>query len=78
MTTKAKILILIALAAPLMARPGANQPKHWRHYRRRPLSPIEQTIQDIKNPVPWLSWGGDIRVRNEYFNNALSLVRVPS
>ena len=47
---------------------------HRRHpgARARP-SPAEQTIQDIKNPVSWLSWGGDLRVRNEYFNNALSL-----
>ena len=30
-------------------------------------------IQDIKNPFSWLSWGGDLRIRNEYFNNALSL-----
>jgi len=36
-------------------------------------SPAEQTIQDIKNPVWWLTWGGDLRLRNEYFNNALSL-----
>jgi hypothetical protein len=36
-------------------------------------SPAEQTIQDIKNPVSWLTWGGDLRLRNEYFNNALSL-----
>ena len=41
---------------------------------RRPApSELEQTIQDIKNPVSWLSWGGDLRLRNEYFNNALSL-----
>jgi hypothetical protein len=43
-----------------------------------PLSPIEQTIQDIKNPFSWLTWGGDFRVRNEYFNNALSLGSGPS
>ena len=36
-------------------------------------SPAEQTIQDIKNPVSWLTWGGDLRLRNEYLNNALSL-----
>jgi hypothetical protein len=33
----------------------------------------EQTIKDIKNPFPWMMWGGDFRVRNEYFNNALTL-----
>jgi hypothetical protein len=36
-------------------------------------SALEQSIQDIKNPVPWLSWGGDLRIRDEYFDNALSL-----
>ena len=36
-------------------------------------SSAEKTIQEIKNPTPWLNWGGDIRLRNEYFNNALSL-----
>jgi hypothetical protein len=41
-------------------------------------SGLEQTIKDIKNPVPWFSWGGDLRVRNEYFNNALSLSPNPS
>jgi hypothetical protein len=36
-------------------------------------SGVEQTIKDIKNPAPWFSWGGDLRVRDEYFNNAASL-----
>ena len=38
---------------------------------------MEQTLQDIKNPFSWLSWGGDLRIRNEYFNNALSLTSDP-
>ena len=29
--------------------------------------------KQVKNPVGWFSWGGDFRVRNEYFNSALSL-----
>jgi hypothetical protein len=41
-------------------------------------SAAEQTIQDIKNPVSWLTWGGDLRLRNEYFNNALSLTENPA
>jgi hypothetical protein len=36
-------------------------------------SQLEQMLRDIKNPVSWFSWGGDLRIRNEYFNNALSL-----
>ena len=34
---------------------------------------FEQYLQEIKNPVDWLTWGGDFRLRNEYFNNGLSL-----
>jgi hypothetical protein len=37
------------------------------------LSQTEQTIHDIKNPAPWFTWGGDLRVRNEYQNNNTSL-----
>ena len=36
-------------------------------------SSAEQTIAKIKNPFSWLSWGSDFRLRNEYFNNALTL-----
>jgi hypothetical protein len=42
-----------------------------------PLSPTEQTIKDIKNPASWFSWGGDLRLRNEYFNNAQTLTSDP-
>ena len=38
-----------------------------------PLSPTEQWIKDMKNPAPWLTWGADLRLRNEYFNNSLNL-----
>jgi hypothetical protein len=38
-----------------------------------PLSPAEQEIKDIKNPFPWMTWGADLRVRNEYFNDLLTL-----
>jgi len=36
-------------------------------------SRAEKMIKGIKNPVPWFNWGGDLRLRNEYFNNALTL-----
>jgi len=38
-----------------------------------PLSATEQWIQDAKKPANWLSWGADLRLRNEYFNNSQSL-----
>jgi len=36
-------------------------------------SRAEKIIKGIKNPVPSFNWGGDLRLRNEYFNNALTL-----
>jgi hypothetical protein len=41
-------------------------------------SAFDEYVQQIKNPVDWFSWGADMRVRNEYFNNALSLGSGPS
>ncbi len=76
MITKVQVLTTITLGAALMsaraqttqtvqASPGATPPPE--------LSATEQTIHDLKNPVSWLNWGADLRIRNEYFNNALSL-----
>jgi hypothetical protein len=36
-------------------------------------SRAEKIIKGIKNPAPWFYWGADLRVRNEYFNNAITL-----
>src|SRR5450759_914085 len=36
-------------------------------------SPTEAWIKSVKNPVTWMTWGGDLRLRNEYVNNAASL-----
>jgi hypothetical protein len=38
-----------------------------------PPTAFDQWAKEVKNPVDWFTWGGDFRVRNEYFNNALSL-----
>jgi len=76
MTTKAHALTIFTFGATLMlapaqtaqtvqAVPGAPPPPA--------LSFTEQTIKDLKNPVPWLSWGADFRARNEYFNDMLTL-----
>ena len=72
MTTKA----LAFSATLLVAAPLASQAQTAPTASAAPppqLSPTEQTIQEIKNPVSWLTWGGDLRIRNEYFNNGLSL-----
>ncbi len=36
-------------------------------------SAFEDFIAKSKHPVPWLTWGMDLRLRNEYFNNAQTL-----
>jgi hypothetical protein len=76
MTTKVHLLTTIALAAPLLLS-GAETAQTSATSPAPALSPIEQTIKDIKNPTPWLSWGGDLRLRNEYFNNAQTLASDP-
>jgi hypothetical protein len=38
-----------------------------------PLSETERWINALKNPSPWIAWGGDLRVRDEHINNAVSL-----
>lgn len=36
-------------------------------------SSIDRTVDAIKNPTYWFHWGFDIRLRQEYYNNALDL-----
>ena len=76
MTTKAQALTIITLGATLViasaqtvqttaaAAPAAPPPE---------LSSTEQLLKDIKNPLSWLNWGADLRLRNEYFDNLLTL-----
>ena len=69
---RAVIISAVILAVTLMsaqaqtAQTGATPAK---------LSATEQMIKDIKNPTSWLNWGADLRIRNEYFNNLLTLNR---
>ncbi|HUI08280.1 MAG TPA: alginate export family protein [Verrucomicrobiae bacterium] len=34
---------------------------------------VADCIKEIKHPTDWLNWGGDFRVRNEYYPNTVSL-----
>jgi hypothetical protein len=38
-----------------------------------PLSGYDKWENEMKNPAPWINWGADVRLRNEYFNNAITL-----
>ncbi|HXP60624.1 MAG TPA: alginate export family protein [Dongiaceae bacterium] len=72
MTTKALVATVPVLAATLMAAPA--QTNQTTSTASQPVvSAAEQIVQDIKNPATWLSFGGDLRLRNEYYNNGLSL-----
>ncbi|MGO8679010.1 MAG: alginate export family protein [Limisphaerales bacterium] len=72
MTTKVLASALPLLAATVLA--AQAQTNQATVTGSQPaLASIEQTLADIKNPVPWLTWGGDLRIRNEYYNNGLSL-----
>jgi hypothetical protein len=73
MITKAQALSTLALVATLMSVQGQTAQATSGSGAAPPLSSTEQVIYDIKNPFPWLTWDGDLRIRNEYFNNALSL-----
>jgi hypothetical protein len=39
----------------------------------QPASPVEDWIKGAKNPASWLNWGGDLRIRNEYYDNSVTL-----
>ena len=75
MKTKAQVLTIITLGATLVAAAAqTNQTTVIAPATPPPeRSSLEQTLQDIKNPFSWLSWGGDLRIRNEYFDNLLTL-----
>jgi hypothetical protein len=70
MTNKALQWAGLALAATTLcvsaqtAPPAAAAP---------PPSGVEKMLADVKHPVSWLTWGGDLRIRNEYMNNLVTL-----
>ena len=74
MTTKALIPTVLALAAPLLAQAQTNKPvaATATQAHTQPSS-FEQFMQEAKNPLDWLSWGADLRIRNEYYNNIVTL-----
>ena len=75
MTTKAMKYALASLAMTVgFATAQAQTPTATAPKAPAPqLSPTEQWIKDVKNPAPWFKWGADLRLRNEYLNNTMSL-----
>ncbi len=77
MTTRILTPSLLALGVMTVAGEAQTNQTTATSVTAAPSS-IEQTLDKIKNPTPWLTWGGDFRARNEYFNNALSLTTDPA
>src|ERR1035441_8698070 len=75
MTTKAQALTMITLGATLViASPQTPLPSAAESAPPTPaLSSTEQMIKDIKNPASWMDWGADLRFRNEYFYDLITL-----
>jgi hypothetical protein len=72
--------VLAALTATLTAALAqTNQPALQAGAQTAPPpSAFDRFAKDVKNPAGWLTWGGDLRLRNEYFNDALSLTANPA
>ena len=69
-------LIFVAAAAVTMtaaAQPGPSALQASYTTGGATTNQAVGRIQKIKQPVPWMNWGGDLRVRNEYFNDLLTL-----
>src|ERR1017187_6242281 len=75
MTTKAQALTMITLGATLViASAQTTLPSAAASAPPPPaLSSTEQMIKDIKNPASWMDWGADLRFRNEYFYDLITL-----
>ena len=75
MTSRTQSLTLITLGATLaIASAQTTQPSATASAPPPPaLSSTEQAIKDIKNPASWMTWGADLRLRNEYFYDLITL-----
>jgi hypothetical protein len=84
LTTKLKLsLALAALAvAPAQAQTSTNTsttnaPVPATAVSAAPAKPqltgYDKWEMETKNPVPWFNWGADLRLRNEYGNNLITL-----
>jgi len=70
------VLKLSIAIATLAATPVIAQTQGAAAGAPAPAAPpcgLEDWIQQAKHPIDWFTWGGDVRLRNEYFNNALTL-----
>src|SRR5664279_5163101 len=71
------VFAFVATTAPAQTTATANVPDASTATPATAIWTFDEFAKEIKNPVGWFNWGGDFRVRNEYFNSALSLTTDP-
>ena len=54
-----------APAVPAASTPATPTPSVYDNY--------DKWAKEMKKPVDWLSWGADMRIRNEYMNSSITL-----
>jgi hypothetical protein len=68
------VIVLTALAASALAQAQTAPPSAVGGASATPPpSAFEKFAKEAKNPTDWLSWGGDLRVRNEYYDTIVTL-----
>ena len=73
-----KVLAVVSLVAALVSAQGQLLQTNIASADVPATSSFEQAIQELKNPLDWLTWGSDLRIRNEYSDNGFTLnSRVP-
>jgi hypothetical protein len=77
MTTKLKLSLGLAALAAVTVLADAQTPTNAPAPAAAPPAPepsrYDKWEKDVKNPSPHFTWGADLRLRNEYLNNAVSL-----
>ena len=71
------VFAFLATTAPAQTTAMANVPDASTATPATAIWTFDEFAKQIKNPCDWFNWGGDFRVRNEYFNKALSLTADP-
>jgi hypothetical protein len=70
--------LLALVASPVVAQTtDTNMTANASSATPRAIWKFDEFAKQVKNPIDWFSWGGDFRVRDEYFNNAMSLSSNP-
>ena len=74
LNTKLKLTLGLAALAAATALAQTQTPRRRIHSAAvPPPTAFDQWAKDVKNPADWITWGADLRLRNEYLDNALTL-----